>query len=51
TLVNLQNACSNPRTIRECGILGGLSEELATIPEPPASDNHVPGTHGSGHHD
>ena len=50
-LVNLQNACSDPRTIRECGILGGLSDELATIPEPTASDNHVPGTHGSGHHD
>lgn len=46
TLEQLQQACTDGRTVRECGILGGLSSELAT----PESDhhNHVPGTHGPG---
>lgn len=47
TLVQLQAACSDARTVRECGILDGLSSELET---PGADDhhNHVPGTHGPG---
>lgn len=49
-LVNLQNACSDPGTIRECGILGSLSEEMTNIPEP-QDDNHVPGSHKPGHQD
>ncbi|SFR45105.1 Cd(II)/Pb(II)-responsive transcriptional regulator [Marinobacter gudaonensis] len=47
TLVRLQEACSDARTVRECGILDGLNTELET----PRSDdhhNHVPGTHGPG---
>jgi Cd(II)/Pb(II)-responsive transcriptional regulator len=47
TLVQLQEACSNGRTVRECGILGGLSSE----PEAAESEdrhNHVPGTHRPG---
>ncbi len=47
TLVQLQEACSHGRTVRECGILGGLSSELET-PEPEDRHNHVPGTHGPG---
>ncbi|WP_417567579.1 Cd(II)/Pb(II)-responsive transcriptional regulator [Marinobacter sp.] len=49
TLVQLQEACSDSRTVRECGILGGLSSELET-PKPEDRDNHVPGTHGPGQH-
>jgi len=47
-LVSLQSACSDPRTIRECGILGGLSDELSAITETTTTDNHVPGSHGPG---
>lgn len=47
TLVQLQEACSDARTVRECGILGGLSSELET-PQPEDVHNHVPGTHGPG---
>ena len=47
TLVQLQEACSDRRTVRECGILGGLKSELET-PEPEDRHNHVPGTHGPG---
>lgn len=47
TLVQLQKACSDGRTVRECGILGGLSSELAPQ-EPDDRHNHVPGTHGPG---
>jgi len=47
TLEQLQEACSDGRTVRECGILGGLSTELET-PEPEDRHNHVPGTHGPG---
>lgn len=47
TLVQLQQACSDTRTVRECGILGGLSSELDTR-EPDDRHNHVPGTHGPG---
>lgn len=45
TLVSLRDACSNNRTIRDCGILGGLSSELETAP---ATDthNHIPGSPG-----
>ncbi len=45
TLSQLQTACSQGRTVSECGILGGLSSE--TLPEPETdSHNHIPGTHG-----
>ncbi len=47
TLVQLQEACSDNRTVRECGILGGLTSELDT-PESEDRHNHVPGTHGPG---
>jgi Cd(II)/Pb(II)-responsive transcriptional regulator len=48
TLVNLQKACADGGTVRECGILGGLSSELESL-EAENPDNHVPGTHGPGH--
>lgn len=47
TLVQLQEACSDGRSVRECGILGGLTSELDT-PEPDNHHSHVPGSHGSG---
>ncbi|PHQ27344.1 Cd(II)/Pb(II)-responsive transcriptional regulator [Marinobacter guineae] len=47
TLVQLQKACSDSRTVRECGILGGLTSELDT-PESEDRHNHVPGTHRPG---
>ncbi|MBD3641447.1 MAG: Cd(II)/Pb(II)-responsive transcriptional regulator [Marinobacter sp.] len=47
TLVQLQAACSDARTVRECGILGELSSELET-PKPEDHHNHVPGTHRPG---
>lgn len=47
TLEQLQRACSNGRTVRECGILDGLcaEPEPVKVAEP---HNHVPGTHGQG---
>lgn len=48
TLVQLQSACSEGRTVSECGILGGLTSELDTL-EAASDTNHVPGTHGQGH--
>lgn len=47
TLEQLQKACSNGRTVRECGILGGLAAdpEQGPVAEP---HNHIPGTHGQG---
>lgn len=47
TLEQLQQACSDGRTVRECGILGGLAADPEQVPvaEP---HNHVPGTHGQG---
>ncbi|MGC8121452.1 Cd(II)/Pb(II)-responsive transcriptional regulator [Marinobacter sp. VGCF2001] len=50
-LVDLQSACSDPRTIRECGILEGLSEDLVSIPEDTGTGNHVPGSHRPGQPD
>ncbi|SNC65170.1 Cd(II)/Pb(II)-responsive transcriptional regulator [Marinobacter sp. es.048] len=47
TLVSLQKACADGGTVRECGILGGLSAELGALEDEP-SHNHVPGTHGPG---
>lgn len=45
TLTQLQTACSQGRTVSECGILGGLSSE--SLPEPTSdSNNHIPGSHG-----
>lgn len=47
TLVQLQQACTEGRTVRECGILDGLSAE----PDTPVTDdrhNHVPGSHRPG---
>ncbi|MDF0749707.1 Cd(II)/Pb(II)-responsive transcriptional regulator [Marinobacter sp. 71-i] len=44
TLQQLQKACSEGRTVSECGILGGLAAE--PVEEPSAGGhNHVPGTH------
>ena len=46
TLQQLQQACSEGRTVSECGILGGLTSE----PDHEASSgnhNHIPGTHGT----
>ena len=47
TLVQLQKACTDGRTVRECGILGGLTSELENL-ESENRHNHVPGTHGPG---
>jgi Cd(II)/Pb(II)-responsive transcriptional regulator len=45
TLTQLQTACSQGRTVSECGILGGLSS--GALPEPEIdSKNHIPGSHG-----
>jgi Cd(II)/Pb(II)-responsive transcriptional regulator len=45
TLTQLQTACSEGRTVSECGILGGLTSE--SLPEPQSDgDNHIPGSHG-----
>ncbi|MEX2473880.1 Cd(II)/Pb(II)-responsive transcriptional regulator [Marinobacter sp.] len=46
TLQSLQTACSQGRTVSECGILGGLTAETG---EKPAAQphNHIPGTHGT----
>lgn len=44
TLEQLQQACSEGRSVSECGILGGLASE--TPDElPDNGQNHVPGTH------
>ncbi|MAO14279.1 Cd(II)/Pb(II)-responsive transcriptional regulator [Marinobacter sp.] len=44
TLERLQRACSQGRTVSECGILGGLTKELGRVDDHRAP-NHVPGTH------
>ncbi|MGF2688222.1 Cd(II)/Pb(II)-responsive transcriptional regulator [Marinobacter sp. DUT-3] len=44
TLERLQKACSEGRTVSECGILGGLTSESARE-APAANHNHIPGTH------
>jgi len=44
TLERLQRACSQGRTVSECGILGGLTKELDRVDDHRAP-NHVPGTH------
>ncbi|MDY6798684.1 MAG: Cd(II)/Pb(II)-responsive transcriptional regulator [Pseudomonadota bacterium] len=44
TLEQLQASCSAGRTVRECGIFGGLE---ANPPTPSTGQNHVPGTHGN----
>ncbi|KXS51010.1 MAG: MerR family transcriptional regulator [Marinobacter sp. T13-3] len=48
TLERLQHACSQGRTVAECGILEGLNSELGN-PENSDSSNHIPGTHGHRH--
>lgn len=48
TLEKLQKACTEGRTVQECGILEGLSTELEGL-ETSEAHNHVPGTHGQGH--
>lgn len=48
TLEQLQAACSEGRTVSECGILGGLGKDISSGGNP-AAGNHVPGTHGQGH--
>lgn len=46
TLSQLQQACSEGRTVAECGILGGLSRAVdARLPHD--SHNHIPGSHGT----
>lgn len=46
TLEQLQHACSEGRTVSQCGILGGLTSEPPA--ESPDNDrNHIPGTHGT----
>ena len=45
TLSQLQKACSEGRTVSECGILGGLSSEALTHKDD-NTHNHIPGTHG-----
>lgn len=45
TLEQLQQACSEGRTVSQCGILGGLTADLDQEPTG-ASHNHIPGTHG-----
>lgn len=46
-LVRLQAACSQGRTVSECGILEGLATELGKLDDNTDSEgNHVPGTHG-----
>lgn len=45
TLEQLQQACSEGRTVSQCGILDGLTTDLDQ--EPTGADhNHIPGTHG-----
>ncbi|MEP1217032.1 MAG: Cd(II)/Pb(II)-responsive transcriptional regulator [Marinobacter sp.] len=44
TLEQLQRACSEGRTVSECGILGGLTSKPA-INNTTGNNNHVPGTH------
>lgn len=46
TLEQLQQACSQGRTVSECGILGGLTAESGEQ-SPADHHNHVPGTHGT----
>ena len=46
TLEQLQHACSEGRTVSECGILGGLTSEPAHEASS-GNHNHIPGTHGS----
>ena len=46
TLSQLQQACSDGRTVAECGILGGLSDDLdSRLPQD--RHNHIPGSHGA----
>jgi Cd(II)/Pb(II)-responsive transcriptional regulator len=45
TLSDLQQACSEGRTVAECGILGGLTQDLDKD-LPPHHNNHIPGSHG-----
>lgn len=47
TLQQLQHACADTGTVRECGILDGLANALGT-PESDEHHSHVPGTHGQG---
>ncbi|MEQ9545087.1 MAG: Cd(II)/Pb(II)-responsive transcriptional regulator [Marinobacter sp.] len=44
TLERLQKACSEGRTVSECGILGGLTSETDEAPAA-SNHNHIPGTH------
>ena len=46
TLQQLQQACSEGRTVSECGILGGLTSEPAHEASS-GNHNHIPGTHGT----
>ncbi len=44
TLADLQQACSEGRTVAECGILGGLTANLEA--EPTVQNlSHIPGSH------
>ncbi|PXX93688.1 Cd(II)/Pb(II)-responsive transcriptional regulator [Marinobacter vulgaris] len=46
TLEQLQQACSEGRTVSECGILGGLTSEPSAN-TPAGNSSHIPGTHGT----
>ncbi|WP_417513186.1 Cd(II)/Pb(II)-responsive transcriptional regulator [Marinobacter sp.] len=49
TLQQLQKACSDAGTVKECGIMGGLSSELEGLhTSSDDHENHVPGTHRPG---
>ena len=47
TLLTLQAACADSRTVRDCGILDGLNADLEALESKP-SHTHVPGTHRRG---
>lgn len=46
TLEQLQQACSENRTVSECGILDGLTSD-SSGELPLSKHNHIPGSHGS----
>ncbi len=51
TLVSLQQACTEARTVEECGILDNLAsgQAQADAATEGVRHNHVPGTHRHGH--
>ncbi|MDO6822772.1 Cd(II)/Pb(II)-responsive transcriptional regulator [Marinobacter sp. 1_MG-2023] len=50
TLQQLQKACSDAGTVKECGILDGLNAEIEGLQSKSRDhENHVPGTHRPGY--